>query len=189
MASQMGLPKSVKERAAFIYRRVAERNITRGRNTESIIAASIYAGCRQLKVPRTLEEISDLTNLDNSKAKRKVGKSFRFLKQALNLGFIPPSPEDYMPRYCNELNLDQDVREQTFKLLKLSTQAGLTIGKNPLSVVAAAIYLSSKMCNKRKKQHEIVEVIGVTEVSIRNRYKEMAERLKINLEDYKSEGL
>jgi len=181
MASQMGLPKSVKENAAMIYRKVAEKNITRGRNTESIIAASIYASCRQCKVPRTLDEISDYTNLDNSKAKRKVGKSFRFLTRTLNLGFVPPSPEDYMPRYANELNLDQDVREKTFELLRLSQKAGFTVGKNPLSVVAAAIYLSSKLCGKRKKQHEIVEAIGITEVSIRNRYKEMVEKLNIKL--------
>ncbi|HID72281.1 MAG TPA: transcription initiation factor IIB, partial [Thermoplasmata archaeon] len=94
---------------------------------------------------------------------------------------VPPSPEDYMPRYANELNLDQDVREKTFELLRLSQKAGFTVGKNPLSVVAAAIYLSSKLCGKRKKQHEIVEAIGITEVSIRNRYKEMVEKLNIKL--------
>jgi len=181
MASRMGLPKSVKENAAMIYRKVAERNLTRGRNIESIVAASIYASCRQCKVPRTLDEISAFTNLDRSKARRKVGKSFRFLTRTLNLRIIPPSPEEYMARYVDDLNLDSDVEAQTVELLSLSKQAGFTVGKSPLCMVAAAIYLSSKMCGKRMKQHEIVEVIGITEVSIRNRYKEMVEKLNIKL--------
>jgi transcription initiation factor TFIIB len=184
MASQLGLPKNVKEHAAMIYRDVAEINVMRGRNTESVIAAAIYAACRKWKVPRTLDEISDFTNLENSKARKKVGKSFRFLVHALNLSFSPPLPVDYMPRYANELDLDKDVREQTLELLKRSTKAGFTVGKNPLSVVAAAIYLAGKMCGKRKKQHEIVEAIGVTEVSIRNRYKEMEKKLNITFSSF-----
>jgi len=181
MTSRMELPKSVKENAAMIYRKVAERNFTRGRNTEGIIAASIYASCRQCKVPRTLDEISAFTNLDSSKARRKVSKSFRFLTRTLNLRIIPPSPEEYMARYGDDLNLDSDVQAQTVELLSLSKQAGFTVGKNPLCMVAAAIYLSSRMCGKRMNQHEIGEVIGITEVSIRNRYKEMVEKLNIKL--------
>ena len=181
MASRMELPKSVKENAGMIYRKIAERNITRGRNIEGIIAATIYVSCRQCKVPRTLDEISTFANLDSSKARRKVGKSFRFLTRTLNLRIIPPSPEDYMARYSDDLNLDSDVKAQTVELLSLSKQAGFTVGKNPLCMVAAAIYLSSRMCGKRTKQYEIAETIGITEVSIRNRYKEMVKKLNIKL--------
>ena len=181
IGSQMGLPNEVRENAAIIYRKVAELCICRGRNTESLIAAIIYASCRQSRIPRTLNEVAACTSFDSSKAKRKVGKSFRFLARTLNLGLIPSSPEDYVARYVDELNLDPDVKAQTIELLERSRLAGFVVGKNPRCMVAAAIYLSSRMCGKRTKQHDIGKALDITEVSIRNRYKEMVEKRDIDL--------
>jgi len=46
-------------------------------------------------------------------------------------------------------------------------------------VAAAAIYIASIQCNQRRTQREVADVAGVTEVTIRNRYKELTERLGI----------
>jgi len=179
ISSRLDLPSNVRDDAAIIYRKAVDKNLIRGRNTESLVAASLYASCRKAWVPRTLQEISDQTNLPRAKAKRKVAKAYRFLLRVMNLQTAPPSPFDYIPRYSDELNLDNDVREKTIEILKMSSDLGISVGKSPLSLVAGAIYLAGKVCGKRKRQHDLVRVIGITEVSIRNRYREMEERLNL----------
>lgn len=181
ISSRLDLPSNVRDDAAIIYRKAVDRNLIRGRNTESLVAASLYASCRKAWVPRTLQEIANETNLPGGQAKRKVAKAYRFLLRVMNLQTAPPSPFDYIPRYSNELNLDTDVRDKTIEILKLASDIGITVGKSPLSTVAGAIYLAGKICGKRKRQHDIVRVIGITEVSIRNRYREMEERLDLHI--------
>jgi len=180
ISSKMGLPRSVKERGVMIYRQAVDKNVIRGRNTDCLVAASIYAACRFCSVPRTLDEIARHTDFKSSKAKkRKVGKAYRFLVRTLGLQVTPPTADDYMPRYFNDLNLPGDVRQKTIELLHLSDRDGFTVGKSPLCVAAGAIYLAGRLCKKRISQKEIVKAMGVTEVSIRNRYKEMIKRLDI----------
>jgi len=179
IASRLGLPRMVREEAAVLYRRAVEKNLIRGRNTESLVAASLYAACRQAWVPRTLQEIADQTGLPKNTAKRKVAKSYRFLLRVMNLQAAPPTPFEYIPRYSSELQLDEEVQEKAIEILRKASDMGITVGKSPLSTVAGAIYLAGKLCGKRKRQHDIVRVIGITEVSIRNRYKEMEERLDL----------
>ena len=180
IASRLELPRIVREEAAVIYRSAVKKNLIRGRNTESLVAASLYAACRQAWVPRTLQEIADQTGLPRGTAKRKVAKSYRFLLRVMNLQTSPPTPFEYIPRYSNELQLDEEVQEKAVEILRRASEMGLTVGKSPLSTVAGAIYLAGKICGKRKRQHDIVRVIGITEVSIRNRYKEMEERLELH---------
>ena len=62
-----------------------------------------------------------------------------------------------------------------------ATAKELTSGRGPTGVAAAAIYVASVLCNERKTQKEIAEVVGVTEVTIRNRYKELTEHLDIDV--------
>jgi len=182
ISSRMGLPRSVKERGATIYRQAVDKNIIRGRNTDCLVAASIYAACRVCSVPRTLDEITKHTDIKSSKAKkRKVGKAYRFLVRALKLQVAPPMANAFIPRYFNDLNLPWDVREKTVELIDLADKDGFTVGKSPLCVAAGAIYLASRLCNKKVPQRDIVKAMGVTEVSIRNRYKEMVQRLDITM--------
>jgi len=181
IASRLDLPANVRDEAAVIYRKAVKKNLIRGRNTESLVAASLYASCRKRWVPRTLQEIADQTSLPKANARRKVAKSYRFLLRVMNIQASPPSPFDYIPRYSEELNLDAEVRDKTVEILRLASDIGITVGKSPLSTVAGAIYLAGKVCGKRKRQHDIVKVIGITEVSIRNRYREMEEKLGLTI--------
>ena len=181
ISSRLDLPTNVRDDAAVIYRKAVDKNLIRGRNTESLVAASLYASCRKAWVPRTLQEIADETNLPSAQAKRKVAKAYRFLLRVMNLQTAPPSPFDYIPRYSNELELDSEVRDKTIEILRMASDVGNTVGKSPLRTVAGAIYLAGKLCGKRKRQHDLVRVIGITEVSIRNRYREMEERLDMDI--------
>ncbi|MGC8584510.1 MAG: transcription initiation factor IIB [Thermoplasmata archaeon] len=178
MASNLNLSKEVREAAAVVYRKAVRENMIRGRSIEGVVAASIYAACRQLNIPRTLEEIASITRIK----KKDIGRIFRIMSRTLKLNLFPSKPEDYVDRFCAKLNLSPSVKNRTMEIIKLAEERGLSSGRGPTGLVAAAIYIASVMENERRTQREIAEVAGVTEVTIRNRYKEMAEKLGMKID-------
>jgi transcription initiation factor TFIIB len=174
-SSNMGLPRSVRETAAMIYRKAAYKNLVRGRSVEGIMAASLYAACRQCHVPRTLDEISNVSQL----SRKEIGRNYRFVSRELELKLLPTVPRDYIARFCNELNLSNNVQGKTIEILGLAVNHELTSGRGPTGLAAASMYIASVLCGERRTQREIADVAGVTEVTIRNRYKELA--LKLNI--------
>ena len=73
------------------------------------------------------------------------------------------------------------MQAKTVDILKQAADRELTSGRGPTGVAAAAIYIASILSGERRTQREVAEVAGVTEVTIRNRYKELAERLDIDI--------
>jgi len=177
MSSGMGLPRTVRETAAMIYRKAALKNLVRGRTVEGVAAAALYAACRQCLVPRTLDEISSIARL----SRKDVGRNYRYVARELELKLIPTSPGDYISRFCSELKLSGDVKAKTIEILKEAADKELTSGRGPTGIAAAALYIATVLCGERRTQREIAETAGVTEVTIRNRYKELAEKLDINV--------
>ncbi len=177
MASALGLPKSVRETAAVIYRKAIEKNLIRGRSIEGVVAAALYAACRQAGVPRTLDEIAQYSRVD----RKEIGRTYRFIARELGLKLMPTSPADYVPRFCAALGLSGEVQKKAIEIIKKAEERELTSGRGPTGVAAAAIYIASILCGERRTQREVAEVAGVTEVTIRNRYKELAEKLGIEI--------
>ena len=177
MASGMSLPRTVRETAAMIYRKAALKNLIRGRSVESVTAASLYAACRQCHVPRTLDEIAQIANM----SRKEIGRNYRYVSRELGLKLLPTTPQDYVSRFCSELKLSGDTQGKVMEILKEAADAELTSGRGPTGIAAASIYVASILCGERRTQREVSEVAGVTEVTIRNRYKELAERLNIDI--------
>jgi len=175
MASGMGLPRTVRETAAMIYRKAAKRNLVRGRSIEGVTAASLYAACRQCHVPRTLDEIAASSRV----SRKEIGRTYRYVSRELGLKLLPTSPEDYISRFCSELKLSGDVRAKTVEILQEAAHRELTSGRGPTGMAAASLYIASILCGERRTQREVAEVAGVTEVTIRNRYKEITKKLDI----------
>src|ERR671936_2948699 len=177
MASGMGLPRNVRETAAMIYRRAVTKNLIRGRSIEGVAAAALYAACRQCNVPRTLDEIADASRV----SRKEIGRTYRFIARELKLKLMPTSPIDYIPRFCSELKLSGEIQAKTADILKQAADRELTSGRGPTGIAAAAIYIACILAGERRTQREVAEVAGVTEVTIRNRYKELAEKLDIDI--------
>ncbi len=177
MSSGMSLPRTVRETAAMIYRKAVLKNLIRGRSSEGMTAASLYAACRQCNVPRTLDEISRAACMP----KKEVGRNYRFITRELKLRLLPTSPRDYISRFCSELGLSSDVQVKTLDILKEAAKHELTSGRSPTGIAAASIYIASLLCGERRTQHEIAETACVTEVTIRSRYKELASKLDMDV--------
>ncbi len=172
-SSKLGIPRSIREDAALIYRKAARNKLIRGRSIESMVAASIYTACRRNNIPRSLDEITEVSNV----SKKQIGKNYRFLSRKLNIKLKPTSPIDYIPRFATMLGLSGRAESKAIEIIRQSIKLGLHNGKGPVGMAAAALYISSILLNERKTQKDVAEVAGVTEVTIRNRYKELSEQV------------
>jgi len=105
MASALGLPRNVRETAAVVYRDAVDKNLIRGRSIEGVAAAALYAACRQCNVPRTLDEIAEVSRV----SRKEIGRTYRFISRELGLKLLPTSPIDYVPRFCSGLS-GTDIR-------------------------------------------------------------------------------
>ncbi len=181
LSSQLGIPKPIRELAAVLYRKSIIKKLVRGRSIEAMVAATLYAACRMRIKPRPLDEVADVSRID----KKKLGQCYRLLLRSLNVKIPLSNPIDYISRFASQLDLSSPVQLRTVEILQQSREKGLTIGRDPLGLAAAAIYVASIMLDERKTQREIAEVARVTEVTVRNRYKEIVEVLEI---DAKSTG-
>ncbi len=176
-SSRLGLPRSIRESSSVIYRKALDNKLIRGRSIEGVVSASIYIACRQSNLPRTLDEISEISNV----TKKEIGRTYRFIARELNIKLTPTSPVDYIPRFASELELSGESQAKAIKIVNQSLEEGITSGKGPTGIAAAALYIASVLFGERRTQRDIAEVAGVTEVTIRNRYKELTEKLDLGV--------
>jgi len=184
MASYLKLPQSVEEEAARIYTLAVQRGLVRGRSMESVVSGSLYAACRRHEVPRTLDELSEASNID----KKEVGRTYRFVTRELSLTILPSNPIDYIARFSSSLELNPETQSKAIKILEKAQKQELTSGRGPAGIAAAALYVSALINGEKRTQREVADVAGVTEVTIRNRYKELLEELGLDKEVKKSKG-
>ena len=178
LSSQLGIPRGIKESTAVIYRKATEEKLIRGQSIESMIAAALYCSCRIRHVPRTLDEIAQRTYV----RKKEIGRCYRLLIKKLHLKIPLASPSDYITRFINELDLSGITLKRANEIISEAKELGLTIGKDPTGLAASSIYISAILEGERRTQREIAEVAHVTEVTVRNRYKELVRELGINIE-------
>lgn len=169
LVSNLSLSRNVKYEAAAIYRKALDKDLVRGRSINRLLVATIYIACRRCKVPRTLDEMSEGTGLD----KKIIGKNYRLLSKELRLDLPLISPNDYVPRFASKLGLSPEAEVKSFEIIDLAAEAGLTSGKDPASITAASLYWASMLVGERRTQTEIAKTLKVTEVTIRNRFKEL----------------
>ena len=177
MASNLDLQKNLRECSAKIYRDAVEAHLIRGRSIEGVAAASLYAACRMYKVPRTLNEIADVARVN----KKEIGRSYRFISKELELNLNPTKPMDFLTRFVSELGLSTQCHKMAKKVIKMAEIRGLTSGRGPTGVCAAAIYAASILTDERRTQRIIAKVSQVTEVTVRNRFQELIENLDLGI--------
>jgi transcription initiation factor TFIIB len=177
IANNLNLPKSILETASVIYRKAVKERLIRGRSIQGVTAAAIYLACRQCSLARTLEEIAQASSVN----KKEVGRSYRFLIKELNYSIPPLRPSQYITKFSNQLTMQGKVEEIAHKILGAAKELKLTSGRGPTGIAAAASYIASVLTGERKTQREIAEIAQVTEVTIRNRYKELVERLMFHM--------
>ena len=142
---------------------------------ESVVAGALYAACRRHEVPRTLDELSEASGID----KKEIGRTYRFVTRELGISILPSNPADYIARFASSLKLTAETQSKAVEILEDAQHAELTSGRGPTGIAAAALYVAALMHGEKRTQREVADVAGVTEVTIRNRYKELLEKLEL----------
>ena len=91
-------------------------------------------------------------------------------------------PESYVSRMVNRLGLGGDTEKLAKLILARASEMKLTNGRGPQGIAAACVYISSQLTSERRTQGEIAKEAQITEVTIRNRYKELTQRMEFNIQ-------
>ncbi|MGY5880999.1 MAG: transcription initiation factor IIB [Candidatus Thorarchaeota archaeon] len=178
LSSQLGIPRDVRETAALIYRKALITKIVRGRSIESVVAAVLYLACRIHRIPRPLDEIVAETNV----GRKKVGYAVRLVVSRVNISVPLPSAKDLIPRLSSDLMLEGRTVKKATEIINQAKEKFVTIGKAPGGIAGAALYIAGILEEDRRTQREIAHASRVTEVTIRNRYKELVRVLGITID-------
>jgi transcription initiation factor TFIIB len=176
LKDRLGLPNHVTEKAAYTYRKAQERGLIRGDTIGSVLAASIYVAARQSGVLRTLDDISESSNVKPKQAAR----SYRRIISELDIKVPLIDPAKYIVKVANNLNFDEKIKRKALELMEQAQKKNILVGKDPISIAASVLYLVNLVEGQQmlpRTQSEIAKAAGITEVTLRNRSKELRKNL------------
>jgi transcription initiation factor TFIIB len=175
LKDKLAISDAVIEKAAYIYRKALDKGLVRGRSIPGLIAASLYAACRNTETPRTLTDVANGINI-----KRKdIARCYRLLLRELDLKMPVVNPVKCISRISSIAELSEKTKRRAVEILDQAAKIELSAGKDPMGLAAAALYLSCVINGENKTQKDIAVAAGVTEVTIRNRYKGLKEALEL----------
>ena len=165
MKDKMALAESVVEKAAYIYRKAMEKKLVRGRSIHGLIAACLYAACRNTETPRTLDDVAESINI----RRKDVARCYRLIYKELDLKMPVADPTKGISRIASTANLSEKTKRRAMEILNKAKKIGMVAGKDPMGIAAAALYLACISNGEIRSQKDISIAAGVTEVTIRNR--------------------
>ena len=172
LKAKLGLSEAIIEKTAYVYRKAQERQLVRGRTTSAILAACVYIACREIGTPRTLKDISAISNV-----KRKdLARCYRLIVSKLELKIPVLDPIKCIARVANKANLSEITKRKAIDLMYKISEHELVAGKDPMGLAASVLYLSSmnnRDSNEYRTQSYLAAAAGVTELTIRNRTQEL----------------
>lgn len=165
----LNLPNHVKVYAIQLYRKAFQLGLLKGRSIRAMVAASIYYACGAEQVPRTLQNI---VNCSDSTF-HQITKCYQSLIKELNLQSPTIKPGLLVSKYIAELQLNHQVEVLSQKILTKYEKVYSLSGKDPKGLVAAALYVAAQHNKIKVSQTKISRTVGITEVTLRNRLREM----------------
>ena len=165
LKDKLALSENVIEKAAWIYRKAMERKLVRGRSVSGLVAACLYAACRDAETPRTLKEVADGINVK----KKDIAKCYRVIYRELELKVPVVDPVSVVSKIASEAGIGEKTKRKAIYILKKAKDQGGVAGKDPMGIAAAALYLACGMTGESVTQREVSDASRVTEVTIRNR--------------------
>ena len=175
---KLGLSNTIAEKSFYLYRKASSLGLVQGRTTEGILSAAIYLACKEFGTPKTLKEISDITNLKI----KSISKYSRFLIFELDLKSIPViDPIKCIIKIANNLKLDEKTKYKAIRIMKEIMKEEIHVGKNPLAIAASTIYAVCKTVEGEDiTQSEIAKSVGISALVVRDRYNDIID--KVNLQ-------
>jgi transcription initiation factor TFIIB len=175
LSDKVYIPRPIKEKAAVIYRKALDKSLVRGRSIAAITAAAAYAACRGSGTPRALHEIAEASLVD----KKDVARCYRLLLRELDMHMPIADSLTYVSKIAERTGISGKTQGIAIRILREAKNKRAAAGKDPMGLAAAALYIACLQNNEKKTQKDIAEAAGVTEVTVRNRYKTLKWQLKL----------
>ena len=182
LSSMISISPPIKEKAAVAYRKALDKGLVRGRSINAIAAAALYAACRKSGSPRTLSEIAKASLVN----KKDVARCYRLLLQELDFHMPTSDPLIYVSKIAEKTGISGKTQGAAVAILREARQKRFSAGKEPMGLAAAALYIACLQNTEKNTQKDIAEAAGVTEVTVRNRYKDLIKQLHIEIPDQKT---
>ncbi len=179
LSDKVYIPPPIKEKAAVTYRKALDKGLVRGRSIAAIAAAALYAACRGTGTPRTLREIAEASLVD----KKDVARCYRLLLRELEVHMPIADPLTYVSKIAERTGISGKTQGIAIGILREARRRRAAAGKDPMGLAAASLYIACLKNNEKKTQKDIAEAAGVTEVTVRNRYKTLKKQLNLELPD------
>jgi transcription initiation factor TFIIB len=174
MKSALGLPDSVIEKIAYLYRKIQERGLVRGRTIKGVVAVASYIACREMEIPRTLKEISDISNV----REKAISKIYRKVMVELDLKMPQVDLMRIIVKIANKCGISEKSKRYAMKMMAEIIKKEISVGKHPMGLAGAVLYMSCKNYDEGITQGQIAEVAGVTEVTIRHNLDSIMKMIK-----------
>ncbi|MFL6318694.1 MAG: transcription initiation factor IIB family protein [Nitrososphaeraceae archaeon] len=175
LKDRLCLPDPIVEKTAYIYRKAQERMLIRGRTVSGILAAAVYIACRESGTPKTLKDISEGSNVKL----KEVARSYRMLYFELDLKMPIIDPIRCIAKVANKSKLSEKTKRQAAEIMNIVTKKEFSAGKDPMGMAASILYLASLKNGENITQKHIANAAGVTEVTVRNRAKDLKDKFLI----------
>jgi transcription initiation factor TFIIB len=175
LSEKLHVPSSVQKTASIFYRRVLDKDLVRGRCIASLAAASLYAACRFTETPRSLKEVAETSLRD----RKEIARGYRILVRRLKINMPIHDPSNCLSKVAEKAGTSGAVQGLAMQILREAKQKHITAGKDPRGVAATVLYIACQHKGQKMTQKEIADAADVTEVTIRNRKRELMERLDI----------
>ena len=173
LKDKLGLSDVIVEKTAYIYRKAEERALLRGRAISSILAAAVYIACREIGMPRTLNEIAASSNIKL----RTLATDYRLLVKKLDLKIPLVDPIICIAKIANKANLTEKTKRQAMGIMHDVIRREISAGKRPMALAASVIFLSAMNTGENKTQRDIARAAGVSEFALRIRIQDLKNRL------------
>ncbi|MEM2145127.1 MAG: TFIIB-type zinc ribbon-containing protein [Candidatus Jordarchaeaceae archaeon] len=176
IARNLGMKYGILETTLTIYERLAKKCTFKGKNIKAMSAAIIYAAGKNVGYPYGLREIARVAKVQPN----KIFRCYKFILENLDCALSVSSFDQYISRVCEQLSLSENATRISQRVFAAS-RGRLRIMGAISGIIAASIYISSILTGEKRTQREIADVMGMTEATIRSKYKEITKRLQITL--------
>jgi transcription initiation factor TFIIB len=176
LKDKLGLSDGIVEKTAYIYRKALSNGLTRGRTISGVLAAAVYIACREMGAHRTLDDIATACNVK----RKELSRDFRRLHSRLDLKIPQPDPMICIAKVANKVKLSEKTKRKAAEIMSNVMKEEISAGKDPMGLAASVLYLSSIKTGEAITQMSIAKAAGVTEVTVRNRFKDLKSKLQLN---------
>jgi transcription initiation factor TFIIB len=173
LKDKLGLSDTVIENTAYLYRKAQQRKFMRGRSISGVLCAATYIACRDLGISKTMREIAAASNIKQ----KNIARVYRQLVREFDYKVPNIDPIKCVARVANNAKLAEKTKRQAIDIMDKVKQNEISAGKDPMGLAATVIYISCIKTGQNISQKEISNVAGITEVTLRNRYKDLKNRL------------